>query len=1363
MHKALSHTTWLLAALLGLLAGACGRHQAASPATMRADSLNSLAYRYHYQDIDTVRRYASEAYHLADSCHYAAGKAEALNHLAFERFQQMDFDSAQVIARSIGEVTDDEIECLVAEVMLMKIAQRTSDNLAFFRHRSHALKRIRALERSEYKMEERRKRRFDFARGDMHIVASTYFFYLDQQERATAEIRMAEPFCRLPEDTAQWLYYNYMRGSGGLSDNSDPQAIAREEFNYLLPCFWMARREGYVFFEANAEQSLATLFSDTLRLMAVAATQPEIVAMLAQVFDNGDSSPSQGRRPATDNLFSPTFASAMAGKTQYNAKDEVDDSATDPTDKALVSDPRRTVTAAFSFDPQQTAMNMAEAAYEHFLSFDDLYQQACALRTLGELSFESGRYTDAVSFYAQALDCVNFHHLCYYSPETILAATLTTGGDMTAAERMAPSILLPYDPASTTSESVERQWMRSSDVKTVPEWIAGIRQHLSVAFSALDMKAESDYNRNIYLDLLDVTREDAELESRVAELEAESRKLAWTWGAVAMVALLIVGFVLYLMYNWRKRTQANNRLLDLKIQQIRAAAQQQQAVMEEEQELLRDQQKATELRLLRDKQQNVEKRAKLQLVAGIQPYLNRIIHEVQRMQKRGETTLAGLDYISELTERINEYNNLLTEWIQMQKGQLSLQLSTFPLEPLFNTIRRSHYAYDLKGLNLEVTPTTLSVKADRSLTLFMINTLADNARKFTPKDGRITISATDGNDENGLFVEISVTDTGCGIAEEDVRLILDNKVYDAAKIGSGAMPATDAQEKQKGFGFGLMNCKGIIEKYRKTAPLFAVCKFGIESRIGQGSRFWFRLPRVATLLMALLISGLTQASTSPLLAQQSALTPEYHNSIVKEQLDTTLVAVYQLADSVYFCNLAQRYHEAIFYADSAFHLWNEYYSGDTLINISQLYLYQENNNSPELDLWRRQTKVDYSLILGLRNEIAVAALALHDWPLYRYNNRVYTRLYKLSNQDATLESYCLRTERSQQNERWAIFAMTVIFFLGAGAFVFLYIWPRIRFRRKMTQLNAERLVQLQRKEEAEQERRQNDLEMAEDEHRRRLYEENRLHVQNLIIDNTLSTIKHETIYYPGRIQQLVDRLRVMHASPSSSSAAEQPHSASSSSPISHEVMTPPLSGEGQAQLSTLSETVSYYSEIHSLLSAQAFSQSEAINFRRHRVAFADLTNGLAQHLTAKLRNYSYTATLTINDKTAFTQVLCDPDLIVYLLTELLDYELQLSDNSLVATGQESLLAFTLDGSADERFLRFTLTNGSVALSDTELHDFFMPHEGAIPLLICKQIIREHDTFLGHPGCRIQADSVGEGHRVWFTLPLALSSRKTTKP
>ena len=67
------------------------------------------------------------------------------------------------------------------------------------------------------------------------------------------------------------------------------------------------------------------------------------------------------------------------------------------------------------------------------------------------------------------------------------------------------------------------------------------------------------------------------------------------------------------------------------------------------------------------------------------------------------------------------------------QGSLSLNIETFGLNELFDLIRKGSRAFEMKQQQLEVTPTDTYVKADKALTLFMINTLAENARKYTPK------------------------------------------------------------------------------------------------------------------------------------------------------------------------------------------------------------------------------------------------------------------------------------------------------------------------------------------------------------------------------------------------------------------------------------------------------------------------------------------------------------------------------------------------------------------------------------------------------------------------------------------------------
>ena len=131
------HLHSLLVAFLVLAAVAC--HEKPSAVLCQTvDSLNTLAYSWHYKNVDSLRIFAEEAYRLSLNSQYADGQAEALNNMAFERFQQMDFDSALVVAGRVAANTKNLSERLIANVTLMKVAQRTSDNRSFFLHRAAA-------------------------------------------------------------------------------------------------------------------------------------------------------------------------------------------------------------------------------------------------------------------------------------------------------------------------------------------------------------------------------------------------------------------------------------------------------------------------------------------------------------------------------------------------------------------------------------------------------------------------------------------------------------------------------------------------------------------------------------------------------------------------------------------------------------------------------------------------------------------------------------------------------------------------------------------------------------------------------------------------------------------------------------------------------------------------------------------------------------------------------------------------------------------------------------------------------------------------------------------------------------------------
>ena len=199
--------------------------------------------------------------------------------------------------------------------------------------------------------------------------------------------------------------------------------------------------------------------------------------------------------------------------------------------------------------------------------------------------------------------------------------------------------------------------------------------------------------------------------------------------------------------------------------------------------------------------------------------------------------------------------------------------------------------------------------------------------------------------------------------------------------------------------------------------------------------------------------------------------------------------------------------------------------------------------APEIQWLHDSVSTNYQIILDIRNESAVAALALHEWELYAYNNKVYTQLFKELSADNTLADYCRMMQQSQTNKRIAVILLLLILLMIVPAYYMLYYRHRLynRFRRERMQ--------------------QTNLEMAEDELRRAELEDSNLHVANAVLDNCLSALKHETMYYPSRIRLLADN------------------------------------GDTQSML----EVASYYREIYGMLSEQAIRQVEQVKLHPRKV------------------------------------------------------------------------------------------------------------------------------------------------------------------
>ena len=595
------------------------------------------------------------------------------------------------------------------------------------------------------------------------------------------------------------------------------------------------------------------------------------------------------------------------------------------------------------------------------------------------------------------------------------------------------------------------QALSDSAIYQAPDLVASIREQLSVAYAAIDDKPQSDYNRNLYLDLQETTRQDRQLEARASQYEKTAQQLNWMLGGVVCAIILLL-FSLWLFNHLNKKQRKpveNDDLLEQRGEELAALR----------------------MRVENSERRNLEQRAKVSLVNNITPFIDRIIHET-RKQGGG-----NIEYVRELTDKISEYNDVLTHWIQLRQGELSLKIESFPLQSLFDLIAKGRTSFQMKGIELKVEPTDAVVKADNALTLFMLNTLADNARKFTPRGGQVSLKASQADD----YVEIAVSDTGEGMTEEQL-----DHLFDAKPIHDESLNAKF--QSPDSHGFGLLNCKGIIEKYRKTSQIFSVCSIGATSTLGKGTRLFFRLPKGVLRLLVLLVNLVFLANLE---------------SQANDYEPLTRASAY--ADSAYYSNINGTYERTLQYADSCrFYLNQHYRSLSPEGRHLMLPLGNASLTAPEIIWYHDSLATDYHVILDIRNESAVAALALHEWQLYAYNNRIYTQLFKEMSADNSLGEYCRVMQQSQTNKTIAVILLVLILLAIVPAYYLLYYRHRLYARF------------------IKEQQRQTDIEMLDDEVRKAELEDNNLHVSNAVLDNCLSSLKHETMYYPSRITQLLD-------------------------------------------------------------------------------------------------------------------------------------------------------------------------------------------------------------------------------------------------
>jgi signal transduction histidine kinase len=321
--------------------------------------------------------------------------------------------------------------------------------------------------------------------------------------------------------------------------------------------------------------------------------------------------------------------------------------------------------------------------------------------------------------------------------------------------------------------------------------------------AAKTAQLEAD-NLKIKAENLNVKAQKAEAEQKATELEAKrnldyQKNISILFGIIVLAALIVA----YVAYQNQQNKQKANLLLAEKNEEINL-----------QNELL------GQSNTMKDRLFSIiahDLRNPIMAFQGITEQINFFLRK-----NKPERLLQMTESIDESAQNINHLLNNLLGWALTQTNQISLQKTD---TNLFQNVEEVVKIYQMSAvihqieLKSEVSK-GLSVHVDKDSFQTILRNLVGNAIKYTPEDGKITLSAKPQNDK----IILSITDTGTGMNEETKQKISQLSVGNTKRGLRG----------EKGTGLGLVLCYEFAELNN--------IKIEVESKENEGTTFSLEIP-----------------------------------------------------------------------------------------------------------------------------------------------------------------------------------------------------------------------------------------------------------------------------------------------------------------------------------------------------------------------------------------------------------------------------------------------------------------------------------------------------------------------------------------
>ena len=178
-------------------------------------------------------------------------------------------------------------------------------------------------------------------------------------------------------------------------------------------------------------------------------------------------------------------------------------------------------------------------------------------------------------------------------------------------------------------------------------------------------------------------------------------------------------------------------------------------------------------------------------------------------------------YIFNDADRVNRLIGDMLDLDRMESGRMTMRSAEVDInEVLAEAVSRAVPSATAVEFKSDLDPRLPIVAGDRDRLIQVVSNLVNNAVKYSPEGGTVTVTTR----VEGRFALVSVTDTGIGIPAEEIAHVFER----FRRVRSGAAQSIP------GTGLGLTIVKQIVEMHGG--------KIWVESAVGHGSSFHFTVP-----------------------------------------------------------------------------------------------------------------------------------------------------------------------------------------------------------------------------------------------------------------------------------------------------------------------------------------------------------------------------------------------------------------------------------------------------------------------------------------------------------------------------------------